>query len=208
MPKHTFFNLPSEKQQLLVNAAFKEFSRVPLSEALISNIVASADIPRGSFYQYFENKEDLFYYIFSTYAKKGEKAFLSTLKRNNGDLIDTFIELFERMVNLLRNDEKKSYFKNVFMNMNHKMDNAFSPSLIKETHNKTKKDFINFVDIDKLNIKERSDIRHIMAIIKSVTIHNIMMNFANNISEEEAISKYKTEMNLLRDGLYKKDDKL
>ncbi|MEH7746974.1 TetR/AcrR family transcriptional regulator, partial [Neobacillus drentensis] len=39
MPKQTFFNLTNEKQRSLINAAKKEFSRVPLHEASISNII-------------------------------------------------------------------------------------------------------------------------------------------------------------------------
>ena len=36
-----------------------EFSRGSFEEASVSNIVTNAQIPRGSFYQYFESKEDL-----------------------------------------------------------------------------------------------------------------------------------------------------
>ena len=61
MPKQTFFNLPEGKRKTLMNAAEKEFARVPLAKASISNIIKDANIPRGSFYQYFENKEDLYF---------------------------------------------------------------------------------------------------------------------------------------------------
>ena len=50
MPKETFLKLPNEK---------KEFERVPIEEVSIKNIVENAEIARGSFYQYFESKEDL-----------------------------------------------------------------------------------------------------------------------------------------------------
>lgn len=63
MPKQTFYNLSTEKQKKIIKSARKEFSRVPLAEASIQNIVQDADIARGSFYQYFEDKEDLFEYI-------------------------------------------------------------------------------------------------------------------------------------------------
>ena len=59
MPTNTFFHLPEEKQQRLLDAAQIEFSRHSLQEASIANIVKLAGIPRGSFYQYFENKADL-----------------------------------------------------------------------------------------------------------------------------------------------------
>ena len=63
MPKQTFYNLSTEKQKKIIKSARKEFSGVPLAEASIQKIVQDADIARGSFYQYFEDKEDLFEYI-------------------------------------------------------------------------------------------------------------------------------------------------
>lgn len=59
VPKETFFNLAEEKKEKIINAAKKEFKRVPLEQASIKNIVEDAGIARGSFYQYFESKEDL-----------------------------------------------------------------------------------------------------------------------------------------------------
>lgn len=44
MPTQTFFHLPKEKQKRLIEAARIEFSRVPLKEASIANIVKLADI--------------------------------------------------------------------------------------------------------------------------------------------------------------------
>lgn len=59
MPKETFLNLPEEKKKKIIKAAQDEFERVPLEQASIKNIVENAGIARGSFYQYFESKEDL-----------------------------------------------------------------------------------------------------------------------------------------------------
>ena len=53
MAKQTFLNLPEDKRNMVVSALKKEFSRVPLKDALVSNIIIDAKIPRGSFYQYF-----------------------------------------------------------------------------------------------------------------------------------------------------------
>lgn len=59
MPKETFLNLSEEKKNKIIKAAQNEFERVPLEQASIKNIVENAGIARGSFYQYFESKEDL-----------------------------------------------------------------------------------------------------------------------------------------------------
>ena len=75
MPKDTFLNLSEYKKNKIINAAKKEFARVPIEEASIKNIVEEAEIARGSFYQYFESKEDLLKYILNSKAKNLE-AFL------------------------------------------------------------------------------------------------------------------------------------
>ena len=59
MPKSTFFNLNEEKRIKIEKALKTEFSRGSFEEASVSNIVTNAQIPRGSFYQYFEDKEKM-----------------------------------------------------------------------------------------------------------------------------------------------------
>lgn len=63
MPTQRFFKLKEEKRQLILKAAAHEFSRVPYSAASINQIIKEADISRGSFYTYFEDKDDLLRYM-------------------------------------------------------------------------------------------------------------------------------------------------
>ena len=63
MPSSTFFRLPEEKRQRLVEAAWNEFSQSAFTDVSINRIIQAARIPRGSFYQYFEDRNDLFGYI-------------------------------------------------------------------------------------------------------------------------------------------------
>ncbi|WP_127849791.1 TetR/AcrR family transcriptional regulator [Lacticaseibacillus hulanensis] len=79
MPKATFFRLPDEKRNRLLDAARTEFGRTPFVKASVSNIIELAGIPRGSFYQYFEDKQDIFYYMLEV---EGGSA-VEHLKRNS-----------------------------------------------------------------------------------------------------------------------------
>ncbi len=63
MPKQTFFNLSKEKKQRIINAALNEFADHPYLKTNINRIIDEADISKGSFYQYFNNKKDLYKYI-------------------------------------------------------------------------------------------------------------------------------------------------
>ena len=63
MPTDTFFNLSDEKKRRILEAAIDEFAEYRFSDASINRIVKNADISRGSFYQYFLDKEDLYLFI-------------------------------------------------------------------------------------------------------------------------------------------------
>lgn len=63
MPKQTFLNLPDEKRKVIVDAAIDEFAESGLENASTNRIVAKGGISKGSFYQYFEDKQDVFMYL-------------------------------------------------------------------------------------------------------------------------------------------------
>jgi AcrR family transcriptional regulator len=70
MPKQTFFNLPEEKRQALVDLAIEEFAANDYDAASISRIVARAGIAKGSLYQYFADKADLYQYLLGLAGEK------------------------------------------------------------------------------------------------------------------------------------------
>jgi TetR/AcrR family transcriptional regulator len=77
MPKSTFFNLPEEKRSLILDLAIEEFAERDYKSASISNIVARAGIAKGSLYQYFEDKHDLYLYLIEL-AGEEKKTFLAS----------------------------------------------------------------------------------------------------------------------------------
>ena len=63
MPTDTFYRLPAQKRERLLAAIFDELSRVPVTELSINRIVQGAYISRGSFYQYFRDRDDLIQFL-------------------------------------------------------------------------------------------------------------------------------------------------
>lgn len=63
MPKDTFINLSEEKRGQILDIAIKEFAEHPYNVASVSKIVREAGIAKGSIYQYFENKKELYRYL-------------------------------------------------------------------------------------------------------------------------------------------------
>jgi AcrR family transcriptional regulator len=63
MPKETFSNLNPEKREQFLDEAFREFAEHGYHSASVSRIVSNLDIAKGSLYQYFEDKRDLYFYL-------------------------------------------------------------------------------------------------------------------------------------------------
>lgn len=204
MPKQTFFNLPAEKQQTLIESAKREFSRVPFNDASIANIVKHAEIPRGSFYQYFEDKEDAFFYLFQEEIEDIKNLFVTILQHNNGNLFDSFIDIFRKMLIKFQDHENLDFFKNAFLNMNYKMEKMISNGFNKDVLDRRLVDIESELDWTILNITHKREIKHIMQILGTITTYNLMQNFAKQISFDDAINNYTFEINLLKSGLCKK----
>ena len=98
MPSSTFFRLPEEKRERLLCAATEEFTRVNFAEASINRIVQRARIPRGSFYQYFQDKEDLFFHLLDSM----KDSYIHTLERAideaHGDVFEMPLRMFDLLI--------------------------------------------------------------------------------------------------------------
>lgn len=72
MPKKTFFKLPEEKQQRILEAAAEEFIEYKdhYEKSSVKRIAERADIAIGSIYKYFYDKNDLFLYLYSKNKKQ------------------------------------------------------------------------------------------------------------------------------------------
>ena len=95
MPSNTFLNLPEDKQTRLMDAASREFSAKPYNEASINKIIQEAGIPRGSFYMYFQDKEELFRYLVHGYVEQLLMVLEEALLREGGDVFAAMRALFD-----------------------------------------------------------------------------------------------------------------
>ena len=81
IPKETFHNLPEEKRLLIEKVAIREFGAFGYDKASINRIVKQCQIAKGSFYQYFKDKKDLFLYLITRVNEKKLQS-MSTVFQN------------------------------------------------------------------------------------------------------------------------------
>lgn len=60
----TFYALEEKKRQKIINAAMKEFANKGYDLASTNEIVKNAEISKGALFHYFNNKEDLYWFLF------------------------------------------------------------------------------------------------------------------------------------------------
>lgn len=86
MCTETFRRLPEEKRTRFLEAAWAEFNRVSIAEVSINQIVQKAGVPRGSFYQYFSDKDDLFWYLMMSVGNHYISAYREVVRQAEGNL--------------------------------------------------------------------------------------------------------------------------
>jgi AcrR family transcriptional regulator len=64
----------ANKRNQIVEAAARMFAQKGYSGAVVADIAIQADIGKGTVYEYFKSKEDLFFAVFEWFQKKTEKA--------------------------------------------------------------------------------------------------------------------------------------
>ncbi|WP_338450593.1 TetR family transcriptional regulator [Niallia oryzisoli] len=205
MPKLTFFNLAESKRKTLIEAAEKEFAKSPLYEASIANIVKMAGIPRGSFYQYFEDKEDLYFYLLDEKLKENKVHLITLLREHNGDIIGAIIELYHRFLVMIPDEEERNFLKNAMLYATHKVENSFTNMFHASQDNDYFTEILEAVNMQRLNIKEEKELSHILQIISAVAFHNFIEKLSKELSDEEAMKQFTSRMDLIKRGIYKSE---
>jgi AcrR family transcriptional regulator len=116
MPKQTFFNLPEEKKERLIETAIEEFSKQSFKDASITKIAENAGVSKGSLYQYFDDKKDLYKYILDIAGDKKKEYLISWMHQlQHLDFIEIIRELYIKGIEFAFDNPKLAGIANNFM---------------------------------------------------------------------------------------------
>lgn len=87
MPTNTFENLPEDKRQRIIDTCFKEFALHYYEQASVSRIVKELGIAKGSIFQYFGSKKELYRFLIN-YA--GQKKLEVSKEMLETEIVDFF----------------------------------------------------------------------------------------------------------------------
>lgn len=202
MPTNTFFNLPAEKKHKILKAANKEFARVPLEQASIKNIVEDAEIARGSFYQYFENKQDLFEYIVTSKTGDMEKNLIEMIEQENGNIINIFINIYDHLIEVGKIRRNNKLFRQIFENI--KTSDNLMLTRKEEMNKKLEKILQDLYSKNKdiLNIKNEEEFKLVIEILSAITRRRIVASLKYKNSAE-AREDFLKEIEYIKRGILK-----
>ena len=203
MPSTTFFNLPSEKREKLLAAARAEFARVPYAEASINKMIQAADIPRGSFYMYFRDKEELFIYLMGEWSRQLTALLEELLEWRRGDIFAAFLDLFDRVQAEYRDPEKKERYQHIMGVVRNNSGAQLSSLLGVEGCLPAPCRLVEWVDPRLLDLRSADDLGNIFRILMGVTGQAVLRGIQTE-DPAETREVYLRTLDILRRGMERK----
>lgn len=203
MPTENFYKLDSSKRQKIVDAMKKEFSRVPFHEASVNRIVEEAGISKGSFWVYFESKEEAIEYLIETHLTKERKKSKEIFLKNNGDLFKSYIDFFDYLAKCKINRTEKDLMANIFQNLITNQEKC----LHKEPADNLIQDIKNIVNTSNLDLIEDDDLVGLMKILNYVMRINLLDAMAKKVTLEQARSRFVRQVEILKNGILKEKER-
>ncbi len=202
MASKTFYNIPEEKKQRIISAAKREFSRVPLEKALISNIIKDAGIPRGSFYQYFENIEDLFVYIIDDIYKRLHHDIKEEAKIEGKTYFDAMKKKFYEVLSFFENGEERQFNINIYMSfINLEMKNSV---FLKDIRFLKVQDDLSIIPEEILNMPYSKEFLGLIGMANLSCLNDFIFK---DISKEKVYENYCGYLDYIRNTILKNINK-
>lgn len=200
MPKRRFYNLSYEKKQRIINSAINEMSRVPFTEISINRIIQEADISRGSFYQYFEDKNDLISEVMSGYKDMMLEEIRNFLINQSKDIFELFIHIFKTTILFTESERHEKLICNFLNSV--KNDAEFFCKITGEKDIEYAMNMIiSLVDTSNYRYSTKEDLINLMEIISAVICKTYIKITKRPESKSIFFQDFKHQLSMIQNGI-------
>lgn len=202
MPTSTFHNLDEAKKKRILDASLLEFSKMPYDQVKLAEIIRNSKIPRGSFYQYFEDKLDLYKYLFDIIGKK-KLEYMGGILPNpeKTPFLVLFRELYIKGLQFAI--ENPLYYK-LFKYLFDSRGNIYN-ELVGDGLDLAKEFYVGYVETDKSlgRIRKDVDSELLADLFIDATTHIAFdeMHKSEKINEEKMIKRIDGLLQILKKGI-------
>ena len=203
MIKKTFYNLPYEKRKSITDAVIKEFMERPNEKVSINRIIKTAEISRGSFYQYFDDKVDLIEIITKTMFEESSNKAKEILKLSCGDLFVMYIKMFDYFGDYSSQKQTMKIMRNIVDSF--KANDDLVSEYLKNRFNMalTNNEIYTMVDRQNLKFQDNESVKCLIEILTQVLKNAIFDVFVAGSDREEVRERLIKKIDIIKQGAVK-----
>lgn len=203
MIKKTFYNLPYEKRKRITDAVIKEFMERPNEKVSINRIIKAAEISRGSFYQYFDDKVDLIEIITKTMFEESSNKAKEILKLSCGDLFVMYIKMFDYFGDYSSQKQTMKIMRNIVDSF--KANDDLVSEYLKNRFNMalTNNEIYTMVDRQNLKFQDNESVKCLIEILTQVLKNAIFDVFVAGSDREEVRERLIKKIDIIKQGAVK-----
>ena len=203
MIKKTFYNLPYEKRKRITDAVIKEFMERPNEKVSINRIIKTAEISRGSFYQYFDDKVDLIEIITKTMFEESSNKAKEILKLSCGDLFVMYIKMFDYFGDYSSQKQTMKIMRNIVDSF--KANDDLVSEYLKNRFNIALSNNEIYLMVDRQNLKfqDNESVKCLIEILTQVLKNAIFDVFVAGCDREEVRERLIKKIDIIKQGAVK-----
>ena len=203
MIKKTFYNLPYEKRKRITDAVIKEFMERPNEKVSINRIIKTAEISRGSFYQYFDDKVDLIEIITKTMFEESNNKAKEILKLSCGDLFVMYIKMFDYFGDYSSQKQTMKIMRNIVDSF--KANDDLVSEYLKNRFNVALSNNEIYLMVDRQNLKfqDNESVKCLIEILTQVLKNAIFDVFVAGSDREEVRERLIKKIDIIKQGAVK-----
>lgn len=203
MIKKTFYNLPYEKRKRITDAVIKEFMERPNEKVSINRIIKTAEISRGSFYQYFDDKVDLIEIITKTMFEESSNKAKEILKLSCGDLFVMYIKMFDYFGDYSSQKQTMKIMRNIVDSF--KANDDLVSEYLKNRFNIALSNSEIYLMVDRQNLKfqDNESVKCLIEILTQVLKNAIFDVFVAGSDREEVREHLIKKIDIIKQGAVK-----
>lgn len=199
MPKQTFYNLDEEKQSRIFEAGVLEFSYHDVHEASVNTIVRIANISKGSFYQYFEDKLEFYWYVVMEVIFGNIHTYERMLAFYEGDFLKAEEELFTKLLDLFDDNQYRNFLRNVYqatyVDLTEKFSGKSSTIYFKMYDTLMKFGFKGY------NIQSKEDFLIVFDMVRNISNNTILTMIREGLSKQKTKQYFHDQLQVLSNGI-------
>ncbi len=200
MPNPTFFNLDEKKQDKIIAAALEEFAANSFAEASVAGIIEKAEIPRGSFYQYFTDLEDLYIYLLKKITERKINFIKTRLSEmEDSDTFTLLHQLYKIAVEFVEHNPRLAAVSNNFLKEDRELQQQ-----VYEAGNKEAVDFYKMIinrGLEREEIDSQVEVELLAGVLKTLNIY-LMEQYLAGTGREKHLENMEDYLARVDQALY------